>query len=52
MDGIEEAARAAGFSQMSLSVDADNPARSLYERLGYETLTVDDGGVRMLKELG
>ena len=42
MDGIEDAARAAGFSQISLSVDADNPARRLYERLGYETLTVDD----------
>jgi GNAT superfamily N-acetyltransferase len=51
MDGIEEAARAAGFSRMSLSVDADNPARRLYERLGYEELTVDEGGVRMLKEL-
>ena len=51
MDGIEEAARAAGFARMSLSVDADNPARRLYERLGYETLTVDDAGVRMLKPL-
>jgi GNAT superfamily N-acetyltransferase len=48
---LEDAARAAGFSKISLSVDADNPARRLYERLGYETLTVDDGGVRMLKEL-
>ena len=43
--------RAAGFSQLSLSVDADNPARRLYERLGYEALTVDEGGVRMLKRL-
>jgi ribosomal protein S18 acetylase RimI-like enzyme len=51
MDGIEEAARAEGFAKLSLSVDADNPARRLYERLGYETLTVDDDGVRMLKEL-
>ena len=51
MGGIEEAARAAGFSQLSLSVDADNPARRLYERLGYEELSVDEGGVRMLKEL-
>ena len=51
MGGIEEAARAAGFSKISLCVDADNPARRLYERLGYETLTVDDEGVRMLKEL-
>jgi ribosomal protein S18 acetylase RimI-like enzyme len=51
MDGIEEAARAAGFSRLSLSVDADNPARRLYDRLGYKELTVDDEGVRMLKEL-
>ncbi len=51
MGAIEVAAREAGFSQISLSVDADNPARRLYERLGYEELTVDEGGVRMLKAL-
>ena len=51
MTAIEDAARDAGFSQISLSVDAGNPARRLYERLGYATLTVDDGGVRMLKAL-
>ena len=52
MDALEEAARAAGFAQLSLSVDADNPARRLYARLGYAELTVEDGDVRMLKELG
>ncbi|HEU0304672.1 MAG TPA: GNAT family N-acetyltransferase [Gaiellaceae bacterium] len=52
MAALEEAARGAGFSRLSLSVDSDNPARHLYERLGYEELTVDDEGVRMLKELG
>lgn len=51
MDTIEREARDAGFTRISLSVDADNPARRLYERLAYETLTVDDEGVRMLKEL-
>jgi GNAT superfamily N-acetyltransferase len=51
LDGIEQAAKAAGFTRLSLSVDAENPARRLYDRLGYETLTVDDDGVRMLKEL-
>lgn len=51
MTALEEAVREAGFTRLSLSVDADNPARGLYERLGYEELTVDDEGVRMLKEL-
>ena len=51
MHAIEDAARNAGFAQISLSVDADNPARRLYERRGYATLSVDEGDVRMLKEL-
>jgi GNAT superfamily N-acetyltransferase len=51
MGAVEEAARAEGVSQISLSVDAENPARRLYERLGYEELTVDEDGVRMLKRL-
>ena len=51
MDAIEGLARKAGFAQISLSVDSDNPARRLYERLGYERLSEDDDGVRMLKAL-
>jgi ribosomal protein S18 acetylase RimI-like enzyme len=51
MDALENVARAERFSQLSLSVDTDNPARRLYDRLGYVELTVDDDGVRMLKTL-
>ena len=51
VEAIEGAARDAGFTRISLSVEADNPALRLYERLGYATLSVDDEGVRMSKEL-
>lgn len=48
---LAEAARESGFSRLSLSVDEDNPARRLYERLGYQQIAHDSGGVRMLLEL-
>jgi GNAT superfamily N-acetyltransferase len=51
VEAIEDAAREAGCCQISLSVDGDNPARRVYVRLGYEELTVDEDGVRMLKQL-
>ena len=51
MAALEDAARAIDVSQLSLSVDAENPARRLYVRLGYVELTVDEDGVRMLKQL-
>lgn len=51
MEALEELARGEGYEQLSLSVDTDNPARDLYERLGYAELTVDDDGVRMVKRL-
>jgi ribosomal protein S18 acetylase RimI-like enzyme len=51
MNELAAAARAAGVAQLSLSVDADNPALRLYERLGYRELSRDEDGVRMLREL-
>jgi ribosomal protein S18 acetylase RimI-like enzyme len=48
---LADAAQAAGFERLSLSVDAANPARRLYERLGYRELSVADGDVLMLLEL-
>jgi ribosomal protein S18 acetylase RimI-like enzyme len=51
MEALEDVARAEGFSQLSLSVDADNPARHLYERLGYAEISADESGVLMLKQL-
>ena len=52
MNELAEAAREEGFTRLSLSVDTDNPARHLYARLGYRELTIDDGGARMVLELG
>jgi ribosomal protein S18 acetylase RimI-like enzyme len=51
MDELADAARAAGYTRMSLSVDDGNPAMHLYERLGYEEISRDEGGIRMIREL-
>jgi len=45
---LAELALAHGFTRLSLSVDTTNPARRLYERLGYRELDVDTDGVRMV----
>jgi ribosomal protein S18 acetylase RimI-like enzyme len=46
--GLAERARLAGVKALSLSVDTDNRARRLYERLGFREVSVDQGGVLML----
>jgi GNAT superfamily N-acetyltransferase len=51
MDAIHARARDGGTRRISLSVDHDNPARRLYERLGYVALDEREGDDRMLLEL-
>jgi len=51
LDELAKAAREAGFVRLSLSVDTKNPARRLYTRLGYRTISDDDSGVRMVLDL-
>jgi GNAT superfamily N-acetyltransferase len=51
MDGLLAAARDAGHHAVSLSVEADSPAVSFYERNGFERVRDADGGVVMLKRL-
>jgi GNAT superfamily N-acetyltransferase len=52
MEALADRARAEGIARLSLSVDTENPARLLYEQLGYREISRDDvGGVRMLLDL-
>jgi GNAT superfamily N-acetyltransferase len=52
MNELADAARAAGFSHLSLSVDTENPARRLYERLAYREVSTEETAVRMVLRLG
>src|SRR5829696_2126170 len=47
LNELAQAAEAEGFTRLSLSVAADNPARRLYERLGYDEVSADESGLRM-----
>jgi ribosomal protein S18 acetylase RimI-like enzyme len=51
MVAIHARARADGRRRISLSVDHDNPARRLYERLGYVAMATDEDDDRMVLEL-
>jgi ribosomal protein S18 acetylase RimI-like enzyme len=51
LDELASLARSEGFEQLSLSVDTENPAALLYERLGYRDAVADEGGRRMVLEL-
>jgi GNAT superfamily N-acetyltransferase len=48
---LAAAARAEGHERLSLSVESRNPARQLYERLGYRTVAIDGDAVRMVVDL-
>ena len=47
LDALMERARADGYAAISLSVEKDNPAVSLYERHGFERVSEDDGAYTM-----
>ena len=51
LDELATAARRAGMRRLSLSVDSENPALRLYERLGYREVARDEDGVRMVLDL-
>jgi len=51
LDALLEKARAVGHTAVSLSVEADSPAVTFYERNGFERVGESDGGLIMRKAL-
>lgn len=52
MTGLLERARRAGYERLSLCVEQDSPAVSLYERYGFRRVGESDGALTMTAELG
>lgn len=52
LDGLAKAASAAGHHALSLTVNAQNPALRLYERVGFEVVRRDGDRLTMVKSLG
>ena len=52
MTGLLERARRAGYERLSLCVEKDSPAVSLYERYGFRRVGESDGALTMTAELG
>ena len=51
LDALMAKARADGYEAISLSVEKDNPAVSLYERHGFQRVREDDGAYTMRADL-
>ena len=51
LNGLIERARIAGIPALSLSIESDNPAVRLYERIGFERIDTDGSSWTMLREL-